>query len=187
MGRTSGNGGYSSSFWQIENTSFDGTAFAWTDNHNGGSGNTLFNYNAYNTNNSSWKTYPYPYPPATNHLEVVGANDLAVTNYNWQTSWFGNFYLPANSPLIEMGSTNASLLGLYHFTTQTNQTPEGTNIVDIGYHYVATDQYGNPLDSNGDGIPDYLEDPAGNGSGNWDTTLLLNVIITQPQNGSTLP
>jgi hypothetical protein len=78
MGRTSGNGGYSSSFWQIENTSFDGTAFAWTDNHNGGSGNTLFNYNAYNTNNSSWKTYPYPYPPATNHLEVVGANDLTT-------------------------------------------------------------------------------------------------------------
>ena len=36
-------------------------------------------------------------------------------------------------------------------------------MVDIGYHYVATDAYGNPLDSNGNGIPDYLEDANGDG------------------------
>ena len=54
-------------------------------------------------------------------------------------------------------------MGLFHFTTQTNQAPEGTSIVDIGYHYVATDAFGNPLDSNGDGMPDYLEDSNGNG------------------------
>ena len=178
---------YPHSSWTVENTSFDGTDFYTNDYWNGSSTYTTFNYNAYNTNNLNWTNYANLNPPTNGTLEVVGPNDTNVDNYNWQSSWFGNFYLPPNSPLLYKGSTNANLLGLYHFTTQTNQTIEGTNIVDIGYHYVATDPYGNPLDSNGDGIPDYLEDPAGNGSGNWDTTLLFNVIISQPPNGSTLP
>jgi hypothetical protein len=62
--------------------------------------------------------------------------------------------------------------------------------VDIGYHYVATDTNGIPLDSNGDGIPDYIEDANGNGLEiGWNITgdLGLQVIITQPRNGSTLP
>jgi len=83
-------------------------------------------------------------------------------------------------------------LGLYHYTVQTNEVVEGTNTVSIGFHYVATDAYGNPLDSNGDGIPDYLEDANGNGIydtgdlGDWQN-LNLHVIITRPRNGSTLP
>lgn len=175
--------------WLIENCSFDGSAFTWVDPAET-STNTFINYNAYNTNNLDWTNYSYPdvpFNPTFGQLEVVGPNDLMVTNYNWQSSSFGDFYLPSDSPLIEKGSTYANSLGLYHFTTQTNQAPDGTNIVTIGYHYVATDQYGNPLDSNGDGIPDYLQDPAGNGSGNWDTTTFLNVIISQPPNGSTVP
>ena len=157
--RTSGQ----SQFWTIENTSFDGTGFRFTDYYNGGSSYTLFNYNAYNTNNLSGLTIPFPYGATTNYLEVIGPNDQKLGGFNWQTSWFGSFYLPANSPIIAMGSTNANLLGLYHFTTQTNQKVEGNSIVDIGYHYVATDAYGNPLDTNGDGVPDYLEDTNGNG------------------------
>jgi hypothetical protein len=120
-------------------------------------------------------------------LPIDGPHDVIVTSFDFENSWFGTFYLPTNSPLIEAGSTYANLVGLYHFTTVTNQIPDGTNIVTIGYHYVATDQYGNPLDSNGDGVPDYLADPAGNGSGNWDNTMFLNTIITQPRNGSTIP
>jgi hypothetical protein len=57
----------------------------------------------------------------------------------------------------------ADQIGLYHFTTQTNQVKEANSIVDIGYHYVAVDAYGNPIDTDGDGIPDYLEDTNGNG------------------------
>ena len=52
---------------------------------------------------------------------------------------------------------------MYHFTTQTNQVPGTDSVVDIGYHYVATDTNGVPLDTNSDGIPDYLEDANGNG------------------------
>ena len=179
--------GLNPSFWQIQNSSFDDTAINWSDVYSGASTNTLFDYNAYNTNNTAWRAYAAVGTPLTNKLENVGPTDVMVTNYNWESSWFGNFYVPANSPVVNAGSTTADQLGLYHFTTQTNQIPETNSIVDIGYHYVATDQFGNPLDSNGDGIADYLEDPAGNGSGNWNTTLLLNVIITQPQSGSVLP
>jgi hypothetical protein len=177
--------------WLIENSSFDGAALAWSDS----GGTTTIDHNAYNTNNLSWTNYPY-FNGYTIHgtNEVVGATDVMVTNYNWETSWFGNFYLPTNSPLFEKGSTNANLLGLYHFTIWTNQMVEGTNIVTIGYHFVATDTNGIPLDSNGDGIPDYLEDANGNGivdSGEigWDLTndVGLTVTITQPPNGSTLP
>ncbi len=160
-----GASGDSTSFWSIENTIFDGTLLAYLDNLNGNVGNTFFEYNAYNTNNLSWKTYGFPYGnwTQTNTLENLDSSDVMVTNYDWETSWFGNFYLPTNSPLIEAGSTTSDQVGLYEFTTQTNQTPEGTNIVDIGYHYVATDTNGNPLDTYVPGIPNYIVDAQGNG------------------------
>jgi hypothetical protein len=135
--------------------------------------------------NGGYNAYYWDVPPRTN---TYFQNAILLTNAPvFQAGPFGNFYQPSNSITIHAGNTNANLLGLYHYTVTTNEVVEGTNLVSIGYHYVATDQYGNPLDSNGDGIPDYLEDAAGNGSGDWDTTLLLNVIITQPRNGSTLP
>ena len=49
--------GQDPSFWQIENCSFDGTAFWCGDVYNG-TNNTLFHFNAYNTNNFNWQTYP---------------------------------------------------------------------------------------------------------------------------------
>lgn len=194
IARDANGNNYPPSIVTVENTAFDGTAFPWSDPLNGNTNYTIENYNAYNTNNLSWQSYYYPYGPCYGTLQTVGANSTNVDGYNWESSWFGNYYLPPDSPLIEAGSTNADLLGLYHFTTQTNQTVEGDSIVDIGYHYVATDPYGNPLDNNGDGIPDYLEDANGNGlvdSGEigWYIVgdLGLKVSITHPRNGSTLP
>lgn len=116
-----------------------------------------------------------------------GTNNVTVTNFDWQSSWFGSFYLPTNSPLIDQGSTNANSIGLYHSTTQTNQTIEGDSIVDIGYHYVATDQYGIPLDSNGDGIPDYLEDANGDGLVDNGETNWALAILTQPVSQIAVP
>ncbi len=122
-----------------------------------------------------------------------GTNILTVTNLVYATGTLGSWYIGSSSPtVLYAGTRSAANAGLYHYTIQTNQVPEGTNTVSIGFHYVATDASGNPLDSNGDGIPDYLEDANGNGvydtgdSGDWQN-FNLKVLITRPRNGSLLP
>ena len=70
-------------------------------------------------------------------LPVPGGHDVVVTNFNWQTGWLGNYYLPPISQLVDKGNSNADLVGLYYFTTQTNQMPETNSMVDIGYHYLS--------------------------------------------------
>jgi len=77
-------------------------------------------------------------------------------------------------------------LGLYHYTTRLDQMKEGNDTAkanaNIGLHYIAatnlqplgaTEQSGGgstfnyqPIDTDGDGIPDYVEDA--NGNGVWD-------------------
>ncbi|MEI6786198.1 MAG: hypothetical protein WCQ21_35395, partial [Verrucomicrobiota bacterium] len=63
--------------------------------------------------------------------------------------------------------------GLYHFTTTTNQVKEAGTKVDMGFHYIAVDASGIPIDSDGDGKPDYLEDVNGDGNGTNDPTSWL--------------
>jgi hypothetical protein len=156
--------GQPTTVWTVKDNAFDGTGFSFGDNLVSNTNYTKIDYNSYNTNNQSGLSYSYPYtPPPTNRLEIIGTHDVFVGNYNWQSSWFGNYYQPTNSLLINAGDLTADKVGLYHFTTQTNQAVEGFSLVDIGYHYVATDTNGIPLDSNGDGIPDYLEDANGDG------------------------
>jgi hypothetical protein len=136
-----------SNIWFFFNNDFDG------DKINNGAGGTSLTMNGYN----AYLNYTNRLNP-TNAFDIVSTSSLA-----YQTGSLGAFYQPTSSPLINAGSTTADQVGLYHYTTQTNQVPETNSIVDIGYHYVATDAYGNPLDSNGDGIPDYLQDANGNG------------------------
>jgi hypothetical protein len=150
----------------VINSAFDGTSLD-IEYYGANASYASYNHNAY-TNSSN----PFPF---SNH-------DVVVANFNWQSSWFGNYYLPPNSPLINRGSTTADQVGLYHFTTQTNQVPENNSVVDIGYHYVATDVNGNPLDTDGDGVPDYLEDT--NGNGIFDAGDLSNWLVS-PYNGLT--
>jgi len=92
----------------------------------------------------------------------IQASDI-IANITWQSGPLGDYYQTNNSPLIDQGSATADQLGLYHFTTQTNQVKEANSTVDIGYHYVAVDVYGMPDNVDGDGTPDYLEDANGNG------------------------
>ncbi|HEV2330648.1 MAG TPA: immunoglobulin domain-containing protein [Verrucomicrobiae bacterium] len=155
-------------FWSIENTIFDGTLIAYNDYYNGVAGYTFSEFNAYNTNNLSWQTYGFPYGnwTQTNIFEKIDANDLETTNLGWTSGIFGDFYVPLGSPVLQAGSTNANLLGLYHFTSVTNDNPpivEGTNKVNMGFAYVAVNTNGVPLSTPGDGIPDYLADTNGNG------------------------
>jgi hypothetical protein len=134
----------------IEECAFDGTAFSVDDNSRGNTNITYCDFNAFLSN--------------SNRLPMLGTHDVTnLLSFNWQSSWLGNYYLPTNSPLINAGSTTADRVGLYHFTTQTNQTKEGISPVDIGYHYVATDQSGNPLETLTNNMPDYLVDADGDG------------------------
>lgn len=128
------------------------------------------------------------------HLNPNGAHDLVLSSaLTYQNGPLGGFY-QGSTNLVDEGSTNANYLTLFHYTTHTNQMKETNSIVDIGYHYVAVDNNGNPFDTDGDGVPDYLEDANGNGvvdSGetSWTnaTDLGLNVIITRPANNSNIP
>jgi hypothetical protein len=66
----------------------------------------------------------------------------------FQTGPLGSYYYPSSGgsttlyALVDTGSQTAANAGLYHYTTQTSSTKEGTSLassqVDIGFHYVAT-------------------------------------------------
>jgi hypothetical protein len=139
--------------------------------------------NAYVTTNSGALT-----SPTNTGDQVLGASPA------YQTGALGQNYYPTNLSLIHAGSMTAPSAGLYHYTDTTNNLSESTNIVSIGFHYVALGTNNLPLDYNGDGIPNYLQDANGNGavdSGeiDWQVTgdLGLTVIITQPVNNSQIP
>jgi hypothetical protein len=170
-----GNLVYSTGKLTCTNTFFDRTT--------GSTNGIVGDYNGYITNSTRFTS---------------GAHDQVLTNLNYQVGPLGNYYQATNSGLAGLGNTNANYLGLYQYTATTNlvtgaDVKEGNSIVTIGLHYVATDSNGNPIDSNGDGIPDYLSDGNGNGlvdSGEigWNLTgdLGLKVVITRPRNGAIL-
>ena len=79
-----------------------------------------------------------------------GANNLTNLLADYQVGPLGNYYYPSTvvndlSSLVDAGSTTADQVGLSDYTTQVNQVPEGSSVVDIGFHYVALDANGNPI------------------------------------------
>jgi RHS repeat-associated protein len=166
----------------IMDCAFDGTSVSAPD-YSGGNTNLMYcNFNAYLTNQTR-----FPVPSG-------GSQDITnLISYYWQTGAIGNYYLTNGSPLVDSGNvTNSASIGMYHYTTQTNQMKEGNSRLDIGYHYVAVDGSGNPIDSNGNGTPDYLEDANGNGivdngESPWSWGILVqpqSVVQAQGQNAT---
>jgi hypothetical protein len=149
------------------------------------SGTVIVTQNAVHSHNA--------YVNSNGRLQPTNANDVVLTSFAYTNGPLGNYY-QLSTDLLNAGSTNADMVGLYHYTTQTNQVKETNSVVDIGFHYVAVDGNGNPLDTDGDGTPDYQEDGNGNGTVNSGETdwndpndLGLKVLITRPQNGSQIP
>lgn len=157
-------------------------------NYIGGSGYTYNGgFNGYVTN--------------CDRLQPTFSSDIILTiSPSYQAGPLGNYYLPSNSVLINAGTNaTANQLSLYHYTVCTNlvsgyEIKETNSWVDVTYHYVATDATGNPQDTNGDGVPDYLSDANGNGlvdSGeigwNINGDLGLKVLITRPKSNSNIP
>jgi hypothetical protein len=99
------------------------------------------------------------------------ANDqLLAATPAYQSGPLGDYYLATSSPLYQTskrGSRTVAEAGLYHYTTRADQTKDGAQAgnVIIGRHYVATANSSStqPKDSDGDGIPDSVEDQNGDG------------------------
>ncbi|HWD18753.1 MAG TPA: Ig-like domain-containing protein [Verrucomicrobiae bacterium] len=128
--------------WTIKDNLFDGSTVSFT-----GDGTYLTkvdrSHNGYNNSPSG---------------SLAGAGDVTLSSLSYATSTFGPWYEGSSTPtLVDAGSRSAESAGLMDYTTQANQTPEGCSTVDIGFHYVALDSNGNPIDSNFDGIPDFLQ------------------------------
>lgn len=110
-------------------------------------------------------------------LSETNTADIILTGSTYLRGPLGKYYLPSTSSLINAGTPTANLVGLYHYTTQTNQLKEGTSTNDISFHYVALDTNGAPMDTDGGGVPDFIENAAGDGSTN-------NVGESNWQNGT---
>jgi len=165
---------YQGGTWKVYDSLFHGTVVSQA-------GTITHNYNGYATN------------AAAQWLTNSGSANVWTNTFDYQTGALGRFYQPTNSRFLNLGSTNANYLQLYHFTCTTNNVKETNSVVDIGFHYVATSG-GLPIDTDSDGVPDYLEDLNGNGSVNSGETDWqsgsdpgLRVLITRPRNGSVLP
>lgn len=85
----------------------------------------------------------------------------------------GGYYYPATgsgsslATLIDQGwnggGISAASLGLFHHSVVANGSREGVSRIDIGFHRIALNSVGLPVDTDGDGVADYLEDKNGNG------------------------
>jgi hypothetical protein len=121
------------------------------------------------------QTFSNAYNAYTSTNTLNGAfksRTLAVCDY--RTGPLGEYYcpMPPGAQLASLSDfdtgTRADQVGLYHYTTHTNlssgrQIKEGYTSLDVGFHYVAVDSNGNPIDSNGDGVADFIADADGNG------------------------
>lgn len=87
-----------------------------------------------------------------------------ATTVTYRNGPLGAFYLgEENAALMHTGSQTAAEAGLYHFNTIGTDEIQGDNQVNIGPAYLTLDNAGNPVDSNGDGVPDFIADRNGNG------------------------
>jgi hypothetical protein len=140
-----------SQFWVTDN-SFDG-AQAYPDYEESGF-DFYHRYNAYIGLGIN--------PLELNALTTTQIGNQPLSTFAYATGTLGPWY-HSSASLQNMGSQPASQVGLYHHTVLASQAKEVNSIVDIGFHRVATDGSGRPLDQDGDGVPDYLEDFNGNG------------------------
>jgi hypothetical protein len=135
--------------------SFTGGNSTWRIQYN------VFDHATVSRDASAFSANKNGYVGLSHALGEIGYTELASLTY--ANGPLGRHYLPG-STFQDAGTDLATALGLYHFTTRANQVKEVNSAVDYGFHYVAVDSLGMPLDFDQDGIPDYLEDTNGNGT-----------------------
>ena len=157
LASTDGNSPY------IRNNLFFGGTFNFTPNVSSALvKDNFFDQTAIPDNSSVYTTYDGGYNGFVTGYDrlqpTFGSDKILTASPAYKAGPLGSYYQATNSPLIDAGSTTADQLGLYFYTTQTNQAVETVSTVDIGYHYMALDATGIPLvDSNSDGMDDAWE------------------------------
>ena len=150
--------GTSNPTWTVKDNLFDGTTqiLSGTSTASVSRSNNGFTSGTANTFNGS------------------GDKPSLSTDYQSNGTWGKRYYpaagaAPSLATLIDTGSRARDVAGLFHFTVKpTNPSKEGSDTlttVDIGFHYVGLNSAGTaPADTDGDGLPDYVEDRNGNGA-----------------------
>ena len=137
--------------WTIQDNLFDSAAISFAGN---GSYLSLVSrsYNGF-----------FATPGSTQLGGTGNVNLTALTYATGPNSW--PWYIGSSTPSLQNVDTSrtAATAGLYHYTTFTNQIKEQASAVDLGFHYVALNGNSLPVDTDGDGVPDYIEDSNGNG------------------------
>lgn len=129
--------------------------------------------NLFDAGTISASTFPNShnaYTAATALPGTLGNDNLSLVPNYQSSSVLGTNYYPltgALASLINTGSRNRDIAGLFHHTVRVDQLKEGADgaspLVDKGFHYIALVS-GLPPDTDGDGIPDFVEDRNGNNS-----------------------
>ena len=104
-------------------------------------------------------------PDPTYRLNPPNSTDVVLANFTYASGPLGDYY-QVSEGFRDAGSRTAAEAGLYHYTTQADQTKDALPKVNIGLHYVALDgtlATSQPVDSDADGVADWLEDLNGNG------------------------
>ena len=101
-----------------------------------------------------------------------GHEVVLMTAPGYETGPLGDYYLATSSALYDAdkrGSCSVAEAGLYHYTTRVDQAKDGAQSDNaiIGKHYIATASSTStqPIDTDNDGIPDYVENWHGDGDG----------------------
>ena len=169
-----------------------GTNNAWVARDNAFDNSNVFSDNP---NAFAYSNNAYIGTNSLSRLLPIQTSDKVLASFAYTNvpNGLGRWY-HAQTNLMDAGSQLAGLSGLYHETTQPNQVKEATTPVDIGFHYVAVDSRGNPLDADIDGFPDYVEDGNGNGTVDSDETdwnsgsdMGFRIYILQPRANSAAP
>jgi hypothetical protein len=100
------------------------------------------------------------YASTAGRIGVPQTGDQTLSSVAYYSRDLGRYYQHLASSLRNAGSRQATAAGLARYTTTWDYAKD-TGLVDIGLHYVATAN-GLPIDTDGDGLPDYVEDANGN-------------------------